>query len=310
MKTRINLNTCRNNLCKTNCNKSDRKFNSEDDLCKITHSELDSLPIRCVGSWAEQKIYMLSQYFGIFATGMKNKWETNYIEICSGPGRCVNRKDGTEFDGTPMAILKHPAFKYIHKALFFDYNRTVVSTLNSRIQNLKIVNACAYQGDYNNPDEILEIIKQDCSIGRNLNLVLIDPTDCSVPFKMVNKIKQTLQKVDMIINIATGTDLNRNLPMAFENPDYAQKYNNFLGNNTFFVDPKNINLFKQGNYEELRNNFRNLYQKSMEEIGYSVFRIKSVRHYYNLLFAASHERAAEFWDKAQRIQYDGQRTLF
>lgn len=48
----------------------------------------------------------------------------------------------------------------------------------------------------------------------------------------------------------------------------------------------------------------------MEEIGYSVFRIKSVRHYYNLLFAASHERAAEFWDKAQRIQYDGQRTLF
>jgi hypothetical protein len=38
-------------------------------------SELDQLPVRCVGKWAYEKIYRLVQYFGIFANGMKNKWE-------------------------------------------------------------------------------------------------------------------------------------------------------------------------------------------------------------------------------------------
>jgi hypothetical protein len=43
-----------------------------------------------------QKIFHLIQYFGIFTIGMKSKWQgnINYIEICSGPGRCVNRENG------------------------------------------------------------------------------------------------------------------------------------------------------------------------------------------------------------------------
>ena len=89
---RIDLNRCDNKACYGNCNKDDRRHCAENDLCRVVKSNLDSLSVRCVGDWAEEKIYLLYQYFGIFTKGMKNKWtEINYIEICSGPGRCINR---------------------------------------------------------------------------------------------------------------------------------------------------------------------------------------------------------------------------
>jgi hypothetical protein len=64
--SRIELHRCNNDDCMGRCNKEMRKIVSENDLCKITNSEQDSLPVRCVGEWAEEKIYLLYQYFGIF----------------------------------------------------------------------------------------------------------------------------------------------------------------------------------------------------------------------------------------------------
>ncbi len=44
----------------------------------------------------------LAQYFGVFAGGMWKRWAgLNYIEICSGPGRCVSRETGEEVDLVP-----------------------------------------------------------------------------------------------------------------------------------------------------------------------------------------------------------------
>jgi len=133
MSIRYDLNYSYNNDCLKECNKKTRKQVTENDLCDLTKSVNDYLPIRCVGEWGMEKIYLLIQYFGIFATAMKDKWPSiNYIEICSGPGRCINRNRGTEFDGTALSIIRHDAFKYIDKALFFDFNDSVIETLNSR----------------------------------------------------------------------------------------------------------------------------------------------------------------------------------
>lgn len=307
---RLDLNRKINNDCDGRCNKEKRKSISEDDLCSIVKSNIDSLPIRCVGEWAEQKIYLLYQYFGIFVQGMKYKWkEINYIEICSGPGRCVDRQSKIEFDGTSCSIMQHEYFSNIHKALFFDYNKEVVNILNQRINNLGIHNALALEADYNNSKELCNIILDHCSSKYSLNLVLIDPTDCSVPFDLIYDLKNSLAQVDMIINVAIKTDFNRNIPMAFENKERAKKYERFLGSNSFFNSSENIQLKNEQNYVSLRENFRNEYKESMKKIGYSEFRITPIEHYYDILFASSHKRATEFWDKAQKIKFDGQREL-
>ncbi len=96
------INEVPNPACLKGCNKVKRKEIAENDLCKKVDSVLDGLPVRCIGEHAVQKIHFLTQYFGIFATAMHKKWpdKISYIEICSGPGRCINRKNGEEFNGT------------------------------------------------------------------------------------------------------------------------------------------------------------------------------------------------------------------
>lgn len=244
---RINLNTQSNPDCQKKCNKEARKKITENDLCSHVKSVQDGLPVRCVGQWAEKKIYLLYQYFGIFAEGMKKKWSSklNYIEICSGPGRCINRETGAEIDGTALAILQHKAFAHLNKALFFDFSPDVVNVLSRRIASLNVPKAKAFVADYNKANELCAIILSEIQ-PESLNLVFIDPTDCSVPFNLIRRIKETLPNVDFIINVATGTDFNRNVPMAINNPDRADKYRNFLNSDTFFADQINIDLCKRG----------------------------------------------------------------
>lgn len=313
MLSRIDLEEISNPNCKTGCNKKERAEITENSLCKHVVSISDNLPVRCVGEWAVDKIYLLVQYFGIFSNGMKNKWNTNYIEICSGPGRCVAREQGNEFNGTALSILKNAAFINLNKALFFDFDEEVIKTLNERIKKIDNTKSKAFVADYNNPDDLCSIIASEID-SKSLNLVFIDPTDCSVPFDLIKKIKQSFKSVDFIINIASGTDFNRNIKNVLLNQEqYSKtvtKYSNFLGTNEFFENQENIELAKHGENEKLRNKFRDSYKKSLEGLGYQHFGIKQIRHYYDILFASAHPKGIDFWNKACKIEIDGQRKLF
>ena len=309
MASRLDLNRDNNSLCIKNCNKEARQKMSENDMCLTVKSVRDNLPVRCVGEWAEEKIYLLYQYFGIFAGGMKNKWKLNYIEICSGPGRCINRSSGQEFDGTSISILQHKTFDNINRALFYDYSDTVVETLNQRISNLGLSKkATAKHGDYNNPISICDDLKK--LDGNSLNLVLIDPTDCSVPFSLLKEISSCLSRFDLIINVATNTDFNRNIPMAFSDQSRAEKYIRFLGSKDYFESKQNQALYEMKDYTTLRQCFRESYKQSLQKIGFNYFDYTPIRNFYDILFATSNSKGIEFWQKATKyIDSTGQRSL-
>lgn len=308
--TRIDTNEQLNSHCQKKCNKEKRKEVTEEDLCTETSSEMDQLPVRCVGAWAIQKIHHLVQYFAIFSLGMKNKWNViNYIEICSGPGRCIDRETGLEFNGTSLCIVRNEACKHLNRALFFDYNETVVQTLNIRIDANKVPNALALIGDYNNPNKICDdIIRETKGIG--LYLIFIDPTDCSVPFSLLQVLKERLKNIDFIVNFAIKTDFNRNIKNAINYPDRYQnvinKYKSFLGSDDLFNNP----AIKTASSKELRMLFREAYISSLKNIGYQFFDFKPIENYYDLVFASSNKKGIEFWEKANKIKFDGQRQLF
>lgn len=298
-----------NPQCIRNCNKEQRRTTCTDnDICKIASSLDDSLPIRCVGTWAQKKIYFIAQYFGIFATGMHNKWKLNYVEICSGPGKCIDRKSGYEFDGTALSVLKHDSFKYLKNAFFFDYDQNVVSILNQRIQSLLIQNAKAYVGDYCNANSICDVLRSQVT-SESLNLVVIDPTDCSVPFSCIESLKSTLSNMDIIINVATRMDFNRNVDNILSDPkkyaDVKDKYEAFLNKRGFF------DSLRRGSFNvDMRKAFRDAFKDSLSRIGYSHFEIKEVENYYDILFASESERGLDFWNKANKLTFDGQYSLF
>lgn len=314
-KNRLEFNQKQNSNCLKKCNKEKRKQTTQDDLCKETVSITDHLPVRCVGGWAMRKIFHLIQYFGIFTIGMKTKWEghINYIEICSGPGICVNRENGEEFNGTSICIIEHQAREYVENIIFFDYNETVVNTLNKRISSRNIRNAKAIVGDYYNPDSICNNIINETK-GKGLNLIFIDPTDCSVPFSLIQKIKEKIKNVDFIVNFAIRTDVNRNIRNTILYPDShanaLNKYKSFLGSDNFFINPNVLEAAQKGNQTELRKLFREEYMNSLRKLGYLHFDFKQIENYYDLVFASSHPKGIEFWNKANAIGIDGQRSLF
>ena len=299
-----------NPQCKGGCNREERQRIAESDLCSIVQSASDGLLIRCVGRWAEQKIYLLTQYFGIFAQGMSNKWKgnINYIEICSGPGRCINRHGRTEFDGTALSIVKRPEFKHVNKALFFDINERVVSVLNQRLKIINANNAVAYRGDYNNPETVCSVLRAELR-SDSLNLVIIDPTDCSVPFSFISSLKRVLPKMDLLINVADGTDFNRNVRNSLLQPQQykktVEKYCAFLGDDGFYGK-----ISKTSTDKDLRTLFLSTYENSLRTLGFSYFQGVPVESYYHIMFASQNERGIDFWKKATKYDYVGQGSLF
>jgi three-Cys-motif partner protein len=302
------------------CDKVTREKNTrENGCCTQVVSSLDGLPVRCVGDWALDKIYYLVQYLGIFAGGMKNKKDTYYVELCSGPGRCSTRNQH-EHDGTALAVLNHSKFKHIKGAIFIDNDTSVVEVLNQRIQAMKFDNAKAVVGDYNNIDSILEAfppVKKD----KTLFLCLIDPTDCSLPFDTIKAIfDRTNEKCDFIISYFDGIDLNRNIletvlePVRFKTN--LKKYERFLGDTEFFTDPEIQEFARIGDRLSIRLKFQNAYKHQLAKIGLSYqdeVRVCSQGEtgipYYQLIFASGHSKGLEFWKKATKYSPSGQPSL-
>ena len=312
--SRLDLHSVRHDGCLNCANREEREANEEDGLCAAVVAVSDGLPVRCVGPWAYDKIYRLVKYFGIFTQGMKNLWsgKLNYIEICSGPGRCIVRRSREEIDGTPLAILNSPGFQILNRALFIDSSQTVVDALNRRIQVVPGAGAKAQAviGDYKDTQGVgcaLAMFPKD-----HLNLVLLDPTNCDVPFETVRAIDRVLGRVDFIINVAVGTDANRNLAMAVLDPRLAgtrEKYDAFLGTPGFCTCTEVKEAAVLNDHRELRRLFTEEYKSNLARLGYCHTDIRPVQNYYYLLFASKKEQGLKFWRKACTYAPSGQKEL-
>ena len=307
LNNRIPINEINNLQCFKKCNRNRRHEITEEGLCNEVSSELDGLKVRCVGPWALEKIFILNQYFNTFSVAMRKFWAPiNYIEICSGPGRCIDRINGAEFNGTPLCIIESNGFNYIDRALFFDYNDDVIDSLNTRFIQRGIQDkATAFLGDYTSNDIVEQIKKHLTPDG--LNLVFIDPTDLSVTFKFIEVLKSYFKKLDLIINFAVGTDFNRNIKnilLRDENYQYSyRKYCEFLGSGDFFKNERLIDLAESGNNKVLRTLFRTAYQASLRKIGYIYTDSVLVKNYYDLLYATSSVAGLNLWKNSHKIDH-------
>ncbi len=292
--------------------RAEREETDSDGLCADIVSVLDELPVRCVGEWAYDKIYRLVQYFGIFAGGMKNQWQAlNYIEIGSGPGRCIVRDDCTEIDGTALAIVRNRHFSSLRTAIFIDASVRVTKILNERLDALGSRSvATAVVGDYEDASDLCRILSTLPQ--RSLNLVFIDPTECDVPFATIKRIVNHLQNADLLINVALGTDVNRNIVSAILSPTHTKardKYERFLGIPGFCSRADVMELAKLADHDRLRRKFAEVYNQQLQELGYVHTDVRAVRHYYYLLFASRNRKGLEFWLKSCEIAPDNQREL-
>ena len=308
----LDFRTCDAKQCVRCDNSNQREIDKTTGFCKRFYSERDGLPVRCVGDWAKEKIYYLTQYFGIFAMGMKNRFdELRYVEICSGPGRCCTR-DGKEIDGTPLTVVNHPNFRYIKKAFFFDYSKEVVDVLNRRLRlDGKSDCAEAFIGDYNDSSSIVSRIGG--APKKTLTLCLVDPTNCSVPFATIKDVFQTSGcHCDFIISFFDLVDFNRNSVQAVLEPGASilnGKYTKFLGDADFFSRSDVVLAAKANNRELLRKLFLEASVDNLRKIGLGATDWVRIGGLYKLLYASSHPRGLDFWKKCSKYEPYGQGTF-
>jgi three-Cys-motif partner protein len=310
---RIDLAEEKNEQCQIGCDKQQREAYEEDASCGRVKSVFDGLPVRCVGPWAKEKIYFLQRYFDLFSIGMRELWKPSglgYFEIGCGPGRCIDRRAGVEFDGTALAIMKSASFANLKAARFIDIEPQVVGSLNSRISAIgQGYNAQAITGSYTDGHFIASTIKSLNSNG--LNLVFFDPTDCSVPFSTLREIHNSGVRFDLIINVATKSDFSRNIGQAIDFPGYdvRKKYECFLGDPAFFSSSEVISHKNNNDFESIRRLFAESYQAMLSTLGFHHFGRVEIDKYYELVFASGHSRGLDFWQKAiSGITITGQRS--
>lgn len=291
------------------CPRADERHTDNDGLCKKITSVVDGLPVRCVGGWANDKIYYLLQYFQIFTQGMYRKWgKLRYVEVCSGPGRCSTR-DGYEQNGTALSIVKNPLFDLLADAIFIDYSPRVVELLAQRFAAAgKADRVHAIVGDYNDPASIVRALGDFSP--KSLTLCFIDPTDCSLPFDTIRSIfRATNGKCDFLISFFDGLDFHRNAVQATLKDSHSGlqgKYARFLGTPDFFARPEIVEAARANNPQILSALFRQQYADNLARLGLSFQDWKSVKNYYKLLYASSNPRGLDFWKKATKCDPVGQ----
>ncbi len=309
----------------SHCKNSKQRQNEQDfDGYCNTKDVTDNLPIRCVGSWGKDKITFLRTYVDIVASAMKNKFSyINYIEICSGPGRCVDYETYDLFDGSPLAVMNCNNAKHISKYLFIDYDKKTIDILSKRVAVSKTIpndlkNKAEFMlGDYNKPINLVKNIKEKIGIfNRTLSIVFIDPTNFEVPFDLYREIMK-LSNVDFIINFPIGMDLNRNICNAISNLSYGaalSKYKKGVPYPEKLDSDEYISLANKNGYVELVELITNDIVLDFNQFGYKYSTFYNIRNYYKLFFFSKNPLGLKFWNEATKKncteRESGQRFLF
>src|ERR1035441_7673137 len=254
-------------------------------------SEMDGLPIRDSGPWIETKHKLLTYYSHLFATGMKNHWNSRvYLELFSGPGRCLIRKTGKEDLGSPLKVIEQEFTNFI----FTEMSVPAAEALAQRLVDFKnSARTEIWCGDCADAIQSMEIP------ARSLTFAFIDPTGIGhAPFSLIENL-HLKTRCDLLINIQHGMGIKMNIHQYTPDAKEESALTRFLGNDSWKQLPRH-------NAREFFRNVLGLYKEHLEKLGFKfVGREVLITNDHNtplylLLYASEHPKGKEFWDKSMK----------
>jgi len=254
-------------------------------------SSADQLPIRESGPWIDTKHGLLAYYAEMFASSMKFKWKSRvYLELFSGPGRCVVRNTGKEELGSPLKVIGHEFTRFI----FTEMSVPAAEALAQRLEPFE--NA-----------ELAEIWCGDCAKAiheiqiptGSLTFAFIDPTGIGhAPFSLIEALHQKT-RCDLLINIQHGMGIKMNIHQYKPDADEQSALTRFLGNDSWKQLPRhNAGDFFRGVLD--------LYKRQLDHLGFSFTGREALisnqqgTGLYLLLYASKHPLGQRFWEQARK----------
>ena len=254
-----------------------------------TVSVLDGLPVRDSGPWIDKKHKLLAYYAHLFATGMKNNFKSRvYLELFSGPGKCVIRDTGKEVLGSPLTVINHEFTEFIFTEMSLPAAEALAKRLepfeNSRLTEI-------WCGDCT---EAIQHIRVPAG---SLTFAFIDPTGIGhAPFSLVEALHRKT-RCDLLINIQHGMGIKMNIHQYTPDADEQSALTKFLGNDHWKKLP-------QHNPGDFFRGVLDLYKQQLDRLGFAftgrevLVTTQKKTPLYLLLFASKHERGKEFWEKS------------
>lgn len=260
-------------------------------ICQKYKSSEDSLSLHCAGSWSEDKIAYFKYYAEMFSTGMKNFWPKRYyIDLFSGPGKCIIRENNKEIEGSCLVATKLK--DKFTKCFFIDNNPVCIKDLKIRTKSEN--NIVFAEGDCN---KIIEKIIDDIP-EKSLSLGFIDPD--SLQFKFDNYNILTKRKIDLIVNYPIGPIERTVSALKKKNRD-SEIMDKFHPGWKCVLCKKTWGHSKGQNIKNLIGD----YIKKVESLGYfssDLVPFKNSKNtilYYLIAFSGS-KKGIDFWKKASQ----------
>lgn len=178
-------------------------------------AEEDGLLCGDVRRWAQDKYRLVGLYDELFATGMKEKWDSRvYIDLYAGAGYGKIRGTSTILKGSPILALtvQHPFDRYI----FCEADRGNMAALQQRVARIAPHADVRYVlGDCNTEIErICKLIPRASAGNTVLSLCFVDPFDFGIKFQTLKRLSDFY--IDFFIQLAIGMDANRNYDRYIE----------------------------------------------------------------------------------------------
>jgi three-Cys-motif partner protein len=236
---------------------------------------------------------------------MGEKWANKlyYVDLFSGPGRCVIRDTNEEVDGSPLRALKCDFAKYF----FFELDEFCAEALQKRVAAFPLEKQRKVKvtpGDCNNE------IQNAAIPTAGLGLAFIDPTGISQIFFDTIKLLAVGRKIDLIINFSEAMGIRMNLHQYKESEKNA--LNRFMGSARWQQRYRQVLT----SFDQACREIAQEYLENLRSLGYLAFDsdlipIKTDRNVllYYLMFASKNPRGTDFWRKISLIDSHGQRKL-
>lgn len=287
--------------------------------------EDDGLQVRDSGEWVKEKLFYVKRYIDVFEVAMRDKnWRKRiFIDLFSGPGKCIVRDTNEYLLGSPILALQtqYPFTDYF----FGDLDPQNIQSLKTRSSASKIppksINFLI--GDANKL--VTEVTNAISNFDKKfvqgllpcLNLAFLDPEGLELEWKTVEALAG-MKRMDLIIHYSQN-GLTRNLERCYSSKDETV-IDRFFGDRNWRDVYKNVSEKKEiiGIHRALID----YYKSKLRDLGYVVINdseelireplIRNTKRnapLYRLIFASKHPLGNKIWNEVTKKDVYGQGRL-
>jgi three-Cys-motif partner protein len=281
--------------------------------CKLLAD--DKLPIQCIGEWSEEKYYVLERYLNATAE-VRKKFAKNgnavYIDLFSGPGKCIVQDSQKLVDGGGLRVLKGKT--PFNDYYYFDNYDLNIKALKSRTAKEKNINAIL--GDSNVMiKNLIDILKK--SKYEKYHFAFIDPFGpSSLKFDTIKALAE-FKRMDLLIHFPLGS-IKRNISQ-WKDKSKGTILDDFMGTTSWRA------VLENASPDDISSKLIDLYFEQLKSIGYpeeglhpegentkSFVTIKNSKDVilYVLILASKIPIAQKIWKSTISKNINGQPDLF